>query len=129
VEFDTINYWSAHIHNLCSKISKYTFVIAKLRHIICFTLLKRLYYALVHSNIVYLLPIWGNAPDTYLNCLQILQNNKVFYTRFANLTDFLSVKQQFTYESILLIYRMNHGLLKSGFQFVTNYAVTGKSTR
>jgi hypothetical protein len=24
---------------------------------------------------------------------------------------------------------MNHGLLKSGFQFATNYAVTGRSTR
>jgi hypothetical protein len=122
----------------CSKISKYTFVFAKLRHIMCFTLLKRLYYALVHSNIVYLLPIWGNAPQTYLNCLQTLQNKIVKIIKFLPFdsptdslysTDFLSIKQQFKYESILLIYRMSHGLLKSGFQFVTNFAVTGRITR
>jgi hypothetical protein len=130
--------WSAHISSLCSKISKYTFVFAKLRHIMCFTLLKRLYYALVHSNIVYLLPIWGNAPQTYLNCLQTLQNKIVKIIKFLPFdsptdslysTDFLSIKQQFKYESILLIYRMSHGLLKSGFQFVTNFAVTGRITR
>ncbi len=103
-----------------------------------FNLLKWLYYALIHSNLVYLLPIWGNAPDTNLNCLQILQNKLIkimkilpFDTPTASLysTDFLSINQQFKYESILLIYRMSHGLLKSVFQLVTNFAVTNRTTR
>jgi hypothetical protein len=94
-----------------------------------------LYYAItVHSNIVYLflLPIWGNAPHTYLNCLLILQNKIIKIIKFLPfdsptdslyLTDFLSIKQQFTYESILLIYRMSHGLRAFSFEF------TGRSTR
>ncbi len=90
------------------------------------------------QKIVYLLPIWGNALDTYLNCLQILQNKIIKIIKLLPfdsptdslyLTDFLSIKQQFKYESILLIYRMSHGLLKTGFQFVTNFEVTGRSTR
>lgn len=93
--------WKCHIAYICSKISRYTFVLAKIRHVMNFKMSKTFYFAFIHSHISYLLPIWGNAPQTYLTCIQVLQNKLIKIMKFLPIdthteslysTDFLSIQ-------------------------------------
>lgn len=130
--------WQLHLEKICSKVSSFAYAFRKIRHTLDFITLKKLYYAYVHTHFTYLLPVWGSCPVTYLRNLQYLQNKilkTINFLRYDTPTvnlysnDFLSINQQFEYESIFLIFKMTKGLLKTNFNFVINFDVTGVSTR
>lgn len=130
--------WQHHIKKVCSKISPYVFGLRKARYCLNNQTMQMLYNSYVHSHIIYLLPIWGNAPLTYLNSLQFLQNKILKIIRFLShdtptqtlySRNLLSINQQFIYESIFLIYKMLNGFSKTSFNFTTNLAATGRTTR
>ena len=66
--------WKIQIEHLSSKLSKACSMICKLRHYVPLSTLKLIYYLLFHSNIQYLLPIWGGVAKSYLYNHKILQN-------------------------------------------------------
>ena len=45
--------WKKHINIICSKISKATFVINRVKHFLPHCALKSLYYTLIHSHMTY----------------------------------------------------------------------------
>lgn len=130
--------WQAHLNKVCSQISPYAFVLRRVRHVLNQKALFKLYNAYVLSRITYLLPIWGGAPKCYLKNLQFLQN-KIIKTILFLPSDTstislysskrLSIYQQFSYDSIFLVFKMVNGLLKTNFNFICNQLVTGRSTR
>ena len=52
--------WESHIHQLCSKVSKGSWALLKLRKYDIKTLLS-VYYSLVHSHLPYCITAWGSA--------------------------------------------------------------------
>jgi hypothetical protein len=101
-------------------------------------ILFMLYYAFIHSRLIYLLPIWGHAPKIYFTELFYLQKKAVRFILFRafdsstfDLFDenFLSLNQLRIYETCIALYKMHHGNLRCGFSLVTNSEITNRNTR
>lgn len=84
--------WKRHVDYLCSKLSCLVGILYKVRDEIPFYALKRLYFALVHSHLNYMIAVWGNASATSIKRLQKLQNRlfKLIYN-LPRLTPTLSL--------------------------------------
>ena len=63
-----------HIIFLENRVARSVGIIAKVNYYLPFNTLITLYYALVHSQLLYALPIWASTYKTYLNKLEKLQN-------------------------------------------------------
>ena len=59
------------------KISRVVGILAKLKSCLPKPALLKLYYAVVHSHLLYCLAIWGSTFPSYLNKLASLQNKAV----------------------------------------------------
>ena len=79
--------WSAHIDHLVIKISRASYIISKLRHYVNINTLKMIYYSLVYPHLMYCITSWGNAPNSVLKPLEILQRKIV---RIMTFSDFRS---------------------------------------
>ena len=100
--------------------------------------LKAIYYAHVNSQLIYCLPVWGAAPKTYLNSLQVLQNrfmknmlNKIKLTSSSELytPEILSLQQLSIYEAILFIYKISNGQLKCNIELSNQFIISNRTTR
>ena len=69
--------FKTHIDFLVTKISRSVGIMIKLRLYLPIETLTTLYYALVHSHILYGLPVWAATYNTYLNKLRKLQNKAI----------------------------------------------------
>jgi hypothetical protein len=63
-----------HIEKLRGKISPTVGMLYKLKFYLSSRILKSIYHAFIHSNIQYLLIVWGFAHKASLKPIQILQN-------------------------------------------------------
>ena len=59
------------------KILRTIGILSKLRHFLAQSALLKIYYALIHSQLMYGLPIWGSTFPSYINKLKSLQNKAV----------------------------------------------------
>ena len=66
VYFDEYLSFSAHISQLCNKISKSLYCLNRIKNLINTVAMKKLYSAMVHSNIVYCLNVYSSANITTL---------------------------------------------------------------
>jgi hypothetical protein len=78
--------WSDHLHFLHNKLSRSVGVFCKLRHYVPISILRQVYYALIHSHISYGISLWGNAPDIYLNPARMLQKKVLRIMTFSSFT-------------------------------------------
>jgi hypothetical protein len=62
-----------HIDQLCKKISRSVGVLYKLSPLVPSTVLTNLYYALVHSNLIYGITAWSGSANVHMNRLSVLQ--------------------------------------------------------
>ena len=63
-----------YISKLLTKISRSIGVMSKIRHYLPKTVLLNLYFALIHSQLLYGIAVWGSTYQTLINKLQVLQN-------------------------------------------------------
>jgi hypothetical protein len=77
VPFDEYLTFDDHILHLCSKISKSLFCINRKKNFIDQKTRKMLYFAMVHSHIVYCINIYSCANTTSLNKLRIKQKEAI----------------------------------------------------
>lgn len=70
---DELN-WKEHISKVCSKMASLSGILCKLKHFIPRTILMKIYYALGHSHLNYLVGVWGCASKTLIKQVQTLQN-------------------------------------------------------
>ena len=75
--------WKDHIRTLTTKISKTVGLIAKLRHIVPNQTLLNIYKSLIVPYITYGLTSWGNASETLLNKVLVLQKRALRLIHFA----------------------------------------------
>jgi hypothetical protein len=72
-----INYkldWNSHISRLISSISRYAGTFWRLRRVVTTRTLLNLYFAYIHSRLLYMLPVWGGAPGPLLVRVQRIQS-------------------------------------------------------
>ncbi len=77
VMFDEYLSFEDHIINLCTKISKSLFCINRIKNFINQETKKTLYFAMIHSHLVYCINIYSCATDTCLNKLRIKQKEAI----------------------------------------------------
>ena len=71
--------WNTHVKHICSKISKATALLAKLKHYMPKYILSIIYNSLCISHMSYALSVWGAAPSAVTDRITKLQK-KVFDT-------------------------------------------------
>ena len=69
--------WKQHLFNISIKISRSIGILCKLKKILNQIMLINLYYSLIYSHIVYCIQAWGNAGESELNHILILQKRSV----------------------------------------------------
>lgn len=138
LEIDNLMSWSLHIETVCNKISKYVFLLKRLRFTLNKSTLFMFYHAFIYSRILYMLPIWGQAAKTHISCVQYLQNKAIKFINFLHpLTatnslysePILSIHQLYIFESIFLIFKMKNNFIRTNFPLIPNFQVTGRNTR
>ena len=75
--------WDDHIDYICKKISKGCGALVKMRHCASLELLREIYYALIYSYIRYGITVWGNASESTLNPLRVLNHRAAHIMTFA----------------------------------------------
>jgi len=67
--------FNIHIQALVeTKLSRSVVILSKLQHVLPLSTLRTLYFALIHSYLLYELLIWGSVLKSRLNKVIILQN-------------------------------------------------------
>ena len=77
VIIDSTLSWKDQLHNLSKKLSRTIGVLYNLRPFVNLQIMKNTYHALFYLHIVYGIHVWGNASDSHVKALQILQNRVV----------------------------------------------------
>ena len=71
-----------HIVAVSKKISRAIGLLYKLRHYVTKKILIMMYHSLIYPFLIYALPVFGSADDTYLNSIHILQKKFVRLVTF-----------------------------------------------
>jgi hypothetical protein len=130
--------WSDHANFIALKIAPFVGLIRRVRPFISENVAMQLYYAHIHSRLIYCLPVWSSCSIEMKMRLQRLQNKcikaikrKPRLTPSCDLYDdkFLSFLQLCDYESILFIHKVKSGLVKCDISLITNESVTNRKTR
>ena len=83
--------WKYHISFVCSRISRNTGIISKLRYYLSVKQLTQIYYNLIYPYISYGIIAWGSIYKTHISKIQVKQNQIVrlifFATAFGSETE------------------------------------------
>ena len=97
-----------------------------------------IYHAYIESHLTYVLPVWGTAPNLYLNIIKVLQNKcmkiilkKSPLTSSSQLYNEkqLSLSQKIIFESIFYIFKIKNSLLKTDTILITYHDTSNIETR
>lgn len=130
--------WKVHVDYVCKQIAPYVGLIRRIRHVVEQKILLTIYYAYIHSRLLYCLPIWASCALEQKMRIQRIQNKAIKMIRFQppktpsnELYDekFLSFLQLCNYESILFIHKISINKIKCDFELVSNETITNRSTR
>ncbi|MDD9361468.1 MAG: reverse transcriptase family protein, partial [Anaplasma sp.] len=87
VLFDSDMHWKSQIKHICSKIAYGCYTLLKARECFDLFILRILYFAFVHSQLVYCIESWGNTYATYLDPVTRLQKRAIRFITFSRTTD------------------------------------------
>ena len=76
--------WKSHINLVKSKISKGSYILAKLRHYVPTSTCKMLYYSLIHPHLTYCVTTWGGAAKSNVLSLVRLQKKIIRIITFSD---------------------------------------------
>ena len=127
--------WNVHIDYICKKISKGCGALAKMRHCASLELLREIYYALIFSYIRYGITTWGNASESIIHPLEILNHRAARIMTFApfgridispllNYLEILDIKDIYFLETAKLTFKLKKDLIPVAFG---NYFGTGNA--
>ena len=75
------------LKSLETKIPRAVGILYKLKYLLPESAMLNLYYVLVHSNLIYGIPVWGNTFPPYLTKLSKLQNKAIRIVTRKNRND------------------------------------------
>ena len=133
----TLNF-SSHIDYIKNKIKPYIAILNRCKRILPTPDLKKIYFAFIHSNITYMLPIYSAAPDSKLNEIYMLQKKAVKHvfklhwdhpssTIFRD--NIVPFHELTTIESCTLFFKIKNNLVKNDFNLNTRSTVSNITTR
>ena len=76
--------WGPHIEYTNKKITKGIGILSKLRHFVPESVIKTFYNASIQSHVDYGLTLWGNAPRTHLNKIELSIKKAIRIMSFKN---------------------------------------------
>lgn len=123
--------WKSHIYDLCTKISKLSGVLCKIRHCISTTCVRLLYLSLPHQDLLYFTAVWGGAYKTYMDRLFLSQKKlirKIFHkSRFEHTNSLfhdykkLKLSDILLWQSWLFVYKsLDTYSVNNDFQCIAN---------
>lgn len=74
IQLDPILSWIDHIKMIEKRVSSYLGILWRVRLFVPWKTLLKYYYAYIHSQIIYLISVWGRTASSHLQKLQTLQN-------------------------------------------------------
>ena len=74
IVFDDKLTWKSHIQHICTKFSKGSWALLKLRYYVHISMLKTVYYSLIYSHIQHCITTWEVASATALEPLEKCTN-------------------------------------------------------
>ena len=126
ITLDSQQKFNIYISKLSTKISRSIGVMSKIRHYLPKTVLLNLYFALIYSQLIYGIAVWGSTYQTLINKLQVLQNKamKMIEGRDWNskVSDInlkhkiLTVQNLYLFEVGKLMYRFHNNRLPITFE-------------
>lgn len=57
--------WTPHINNICARISSQIFALRQMQYILDKTILRTVYFSIIHSHLQYGVILWGNAAASH----------------------------------------------------------------
>lgn len=135
---DTYLNWKSHVNHVATAIAPFIGVIGRVRYFVNRNVLMQLYYSYIHSRLTYCLAVWSGCSLELKMRLQRLQNKviklisfKPYLTPSETLynNQFLSFLKLCDYESILFLYKVKAGLVRSDITLKTNTMITCRETR
>lgn len=130
--------WDKHIEAVKKKILPYIFSIKKLRNIAPKESLKLIYNSYIHSQLLYLNPIWSASPKCNMDELFILQKRAIKYILNVNIRypttalfqkNFISFYQTIEEELLCLTFKIIHNLIKHNHEPSQRSEVSNYNTR
>jgi hypothetical protein len=125
--------FDAHVSHVCNKLSQSNYIINRSKNFLPFRSLRTLYFALVHSHLLYCLPIYSCTSQKNLNKLTLAQKKAIRTICNANYRDhtkplfittkILPLKQLISYTQGLLTHAVFHKYSPPSLHnsWVTNY--------
>ena len=121
--------WKYYIEHICSKAAKNIGILRKTRNILDMDTMVTLYYSFIYPYLNYCIHVWGSAVKTHIDKIFRLQKRVVRIIHgvhprthskplFKNL-GILNVKQLFSYNVGLFMYKHSHHWLSSIFDMFT----------
>ena len=77
VNLDSKLNFKSHICIIENKVARSVGILSKLCYLFPSSALLLLYYSFIHPHLLFRLPLWGNANQSYLNRLQLLRNKAI----------------------------------------------------
>jgi hypothetical protein len=110
--------FDAHVNYVCNKLSQSNYIINRSKNFLPFTSLRTLYFALIHSHLLYCLPIYSCTSQKNLTKLQLAQKKAIRTVCKAKYRDhttplflqtkILPLKQLISYTQGLLTHAIFH---------------------
>lgn len=132
--------WRCQIDHIKSKILPVVGVLSRLRHIgLNPTIPKNIYFALIHSDITYLISVWEHCTKEKLQELGMIQRRAlklIFNMPYLDHTktvyknaNILPVSVQVKFSSVIYIHKLNLNIIKSDIPITKNSQIHSYSTR
>ena len=126
VIFDEKLNWKVHISHLTNRLSKGAGIFYKLRKIVNKNTLFQVYYALVHSHLIYGILPWGRASKSAIRPLCVIVNRIIkaicqSHGRYDAVSppyqklQILKIPQLYSMELIKFMFPYQHNLLPANF--------------
>lgn len=138
LQIDSDISWKSHVDMIAANIAPYVGLLKQIRPFVKQNIALQIYFAHIHSRLIYCLPVWSSCTLEQKNRLQRLQNKAIkVITKKPRLTPsselydekFLSFLQLCDYESIFFIHKVKSGLIKSDITLSVNENTTNRKTR
>ena len=133
--------WENHIQYIKTKIAKSIGILCKARKVLSQNTLLLLYYSIAYPHFLYCVEVWGNAAQTHLLSLILLQKRIVRVITFSRYNEhtkplfrklqILKLEDLYKSSIVAFLYKFIKGLLPNIFNdiFQTNSNVVSRQTR
>ena len=134
--------WTDHVAHVKSKIRPFLAVLRRCASLLPESSKLSLYYSAIHSHLLYLLSIWGTTALYRLQELERMQNKSLRFIfwrdyRFGGLSTndlykkykILKLSDLVKYESIMTIFRVRAGILRTSVDFPLNSEMDVRTLR